>query len=244
MNHLYESVVQLFYQLANAFFWPVAVALLVLFAWSLFDLGTLFYAMWRRRCEQRTDLKSLALALARRVDSLGQHPARGALEGVALAPSLARFWRRVEGRLREVESAEDLDLWLDETLRREENEAASRLDRSRAFVRLGPMLGLAGTIIPLGPALRSLLSGDMAGMVNHLVVGFGAVVCGLVLSGVAYFITLVRERWARAEIKEMEDLCELLMRNLQRQGRQRGPAAANMNGKPSEEAAHAGIRQA
>jgi len=48
----------------------------------------------------------------------------------------------------------------------------------------------------------------MAGMVNHLVVGFGAVVCGLVMSGVAYFITLVRERWTRVELKEMENLCE------------------------------------
>lgn len=78
---------------------------------------------------------------------------------------------------------------------------------------------LAGTIIPLGPALQSLLGGDLTGMVNHLVVGFGAVVCGLVLSGIAYYVTLVRERWARVDLKEMEDLCELLMRNLQRRER-------------------------
>ena len=76
------------------------------------------------------------------------------------------------------------------------------------------MLGLAGTIIPLGPALQSLLTGDVAGMVGHLVVGFGAVVCGLMMSGVAYIITLVRERWSRVELKEMENLCELVMRAL------------------------------
>ena len=72
------------------------------------------------------------------------------------------------------------------------------------------MLGLAGTIIPLGPALQSLLGGDMAGMVSHLVVGFGAVVCGLAMSGIAYVVTLVREHWARLDPKEMENLCELL----------------------------------
>jgi biopolymer transport protein ExbB/TolQ len=54
----------------------------------------------------------------------------------------------------------------------------------------------------------------MAGMVNHLVVGFGAVVCGLMISGIAYAITLVRERWARVELKEMENLCELVLRAL------------------------------
>lgn len=215
MNHLYESVVQLFYQLANAFFWPVAIALLVLFAISLLDLGALFYAMWLKRREAPMDLSAIAVTLARRLGS-GARPQR-LLEGIALTPALRRFWTIVEQRLSEVDSTADLGWWLDEAMRREENELATKLDRSRAFVRIGPMLGLAGTIIPLGPALRSLLGGDMAGMVNHLVVGFGAVVCGLVLSGVAYFVTLVRERWARNEIKAMEDLCELLLRNLTRQ---------------------------
>lgn len=107
-----------------------------------------------------------------------------------------------------------VDLWLEEVLQQEEIAVAGRLDRTRLFVRIGPRLGLAGTIIPLGPALQSLLDGDMAGMVNHLVVGFGAVVCGLVMSGVSYFITLVRERWTRVELKEMENLCELVMRAL------------------------------
>jgi biopolymer transport protein ExbB/TolQ len=50
-------------------------------------------------------------------------------------------------------------------------------------------------------------------------VGFGAVVCGLVMSGVAYFITLVRERWTRVELKEMENLCELTLRALRSNGR-------------------------
>lgn len=107
-----------------------------------------------------------------------------------------------------------VDLWLEEVLQQEEIAVAGCLDRTRLFVRIGPRLGLAGTIIPLGPALQSLLDGDMAGMVNHLVVGFGAVVCGLVMSGVSYFITLVRERWTRVELKEMENLCELVMRAL------------------------------
>jgi biopolymer transport protein ExbB/TolQ len=60
--------------------------------------------------------------------------------------------------------------------------------------------------------LQSLLGGDLAGMVNHLVIGFGAVVCGLMMSGLSYAITLVRERWARVELKEMENLCELVLR--------------------------------
>lgn len=228
MNTPYEFVVQLFFRLSNAFFWPVAVALLVLFSWAMIDLGTLIVAMWRRRQQPPTDLRGVS----RRLSSSSGWPATGidVLQGETLSPALRRFWTSVRSNLAGTGAGDDVDLWLDEALRREEIEMTTRLDRSRAFIRIGPMLGLAGTIIPLGPALQALLGGDIATMIDHLVVGFGAVVCGLVLSGVAYYITLVRERWARVDIKDMEDLCELLMRSIKRT--------------ETREVAHASVRSA
>jgi biopolymer transport protein ExbB/TolQ len=211
MGSLYQTTVQLFYQLSNVFFWPVSISLILLFLWALLDLGRLIYRVVQRASEAKTDLPALARRMAER-QAERQGDLRNLLEGLSISPSLQRFWRRVEARLASAGSSEHVDLWLEEVLQQEELEVTSHLDRSRAMVRIGPMLGLAGTIIPLGPALQSLLTGDMAGMVNHLVVGFGAVVCGLVLSGIAYVITLVRERWTRVELKEMENLCELYMR--------------------------------
>jgi Biopolymer transport proteins len=207
---LYHSVTELFYQLSNAFFWPVAFALLVLFGVALADLGAMIVQIWRRRTQPRTDLAVVARSLVSGLAGDGRFEA----DPSRMSPSLARFWGRVERRLAEVQSRENVDIWLEEVLQREEIEATSRLDRTRAMIRLGPMLGLAGTIIPLGPALQSLLGGDLAGMVNHLVVGFGAVVCGLVMSGVSYVIALVRERWVRVDLKEMENLSELLLRGV------------------------------
>jgi biopolymer transport protein ExbB/TolQ len=208
MEGAYTAVTQLFYQLSLLFFWPVALSLLVLFAISIMDLGGLFFEMWRRRREPRTDLAAAARSFSAELAGTSQ-PA-GAEEHHS--PVLARFRDRVRHQLNESGSPEHLDVWLEEALQNEEIRVTSRLDRTRAFIRIGPMLGLAGTIIPLGPALRSLLEGDMANMVNHLVIGFGAVVCGLVLSGIAYFITLVRERWTRVELKDLENFCELLLR--------------------------------
>jgi biopolymer transport protein ExbB/TolQ len=208
MTDLYQFTVSLFYQLANAFFWPVAAALLLLLAITCIDLGRVLFTFWRRRRQPHTDLPVIAQALAQCVTL------QGALDDVALSPSLRRFWSKVEARLKVTGSDENVDLWLEEVLQQEEIHVAEQLDRGRLFVRIGPMLGLCGTIIPLGPALHSLLGGDMVGMVNHLVVGFGAVVCGLVTSGVSYFITLLRERWTRTELKEMENLCELVLRAL------------------------------
>ena len=219
MSELYRIVTNIFYQLSLVFFWPVAIGLLGLFAVCLTDLGALLYQMWRRRREKATNLPAVARSIAA---GLRDFRIGGPLvcRAVDMSPALERFWGRLRTRLEQLGSDEHLDIWLEETLQHEEIHATSKLDRSRAFIRIGPMLGLAGTIIPLGPALQSLLTGNMAEMVSHLVVGFGAVVVGLMLSGLAYFITLVRERWTRVELKEMENLCELVLRAM----KERSPA--------------------
>jgi biopolymer transport protein ExbB/TolQ len=224
-SHLYHLTTQLFYQLSNAFFWPVAIALLALFAATLIDLGALLAQIWRRRRQPRTDIAAVARVLlaglntranaVHAADTPGAADDVDALAGLDLSPALRRFWTRVRAQLGASGTAsEHLDLWLEDALQEEEMAVTSQLDLSRVLIRIGPMLGLAGTIIPLGPALESLLSGSMADMVSHLVIGFGAVVVGLVLSGISYFTTLVRERWMRRELKDLESLCELIMRGV------------------------------
>lgn len=242
-SYLYHLTTQLFYQLANAFFWPVALALLALFAVTLIDLGALLAQIWRRRRQPRTDIAAVARALlaglntradastaasarnatsatnaangANAINAAEAARATDALAHLDLSPALRRFWTRVRAQLDASGTSSDhLDLWLEDALQEEEMSVTSQLDLSRVLIRIGPMLGLAGTIIPLGPALESLLAGSMADMVSHLVIGFGAVVVGLVLSGISYFTTLVRERWMRRELKDLESLCELIMRGI------------------------------
>ena len=48
MNDFYASTTQLFYQIANGFFWPLAIALLTLSAVSLLDPGRMAVVAWRR----------------------------------------------------------------------------------------------------------------------------------------------------------------------------------------------------
>lgn len=214
-----DSVVWLFGEIANAFHWPVAGALIVLLAYAVFDLGAVAMEAWQRRQTVAPEVDVLAGAVEHLVVQ-GRHD--DALNRVP--PAVGRFWQRIEKRLAHGQDVANADLWMDEAVRREELTLGQRLDRGRAIVRLGPMLGLAGTIIPLGPALESLLGGNMADMVGHLVIGFGAVVVGLVMSGIAYFTTLVRERWMRRELKNLESLCELIMRGIR--ARQRDEATA------------------
>ena len=83
---------------------------------------------------------------------------------------------------------------------------------SKTLVKLGPVLGLMGTLIPMGPALVGLSTGDIATMAYNMQVAFATTVVGL-FSGAVGMITLqVKKRWYMQDITQLEFLAELLNR--------------------------------
>jgi flagellar motor component MotA len=110
--------------------------------------------------------------------------------------------------------------WLNEELKQAhverllqitELEQISQLDKVRFMIRTGPALGLMGTLIPMGTALASLAEGNIPNMAGSMVNAFTATVAGLASSVVAYLIALMREKWLRADIREMEFHTEITM---------------------------------
>ena len=85
-----------------------------------------------------------------------------------------------------------------------------RLERTRILVRLGPMLGLMGTLIPLSPALVGLASGNVQELSDNLVTAFSVTVIGLLIGGLAFVVSIVRDRMYSQDISDMEYLLELL----------------------------------
>ena len=61
-----------------------------------------------------------------------------------------------------------------------------RLERTRILVRVGPLLGLMGTLIPLAPALQALADGDTQKLADNLTVAFSITVLGLLIGGIAF----------------------------------------------------------
>ena len=84
----------------------------------------------------------------------------------------------------------------------------SMLDKYRIAVRVGPALGLIGTLVPMGTALASLGQGDLSVMTSELVLAYTTTVVGLVIGSIAHVICIVRRRFAESDIREMEFLTE------------------------------------
>lgn len=69
------------------------------------------------------------------------------------------------------------------------------LQRTQTVSKIAPMLGLMGTLIPLGPGLISLGQNDILTLTSSLLVAFDTTVAGLVVSVVTFVITKIRQRW-------------------------------------------------
>ncbi|MCX8069100.1 MAG: MotA/TolQ/ExbB proton channel family protein [Thermodesulfovibrionales bacterium] len=87
------------------------------------------------------------------------------------------------------------------------------LDKIRFVIRVGPALGLMGTLIPMGIALSALAQGDMPKMAGSMVTAFTTVIVGLACSVVAYVVSLIKEKWVRADMREMEYFTEITLQD-------------------------------
>ncbi len=77
-------------------------------------------------------------------------------------------------------------------------------------IRLGPILGLAGTLIPLGPALAALAGGNTPEFARNLVVSFTTTVVGLFVGSLCYVMHTVRQRWYTQDLNDIEFITKRL----------------------------------
>lgn len=104
-----------------------------------------------------------------------------------------------------------LNLEIERLFQSEELQLARRLDRIRFVIKVGPALGLMGTLIPMGISLAALAEGNIPKMAGSMVTAFTATVAGLGAGVAAYLLALLRERWVRADLREMAYAAELAM---------------------------------
>lgn len=81
-----------------------------------------------------------------------------------------------------------------------EAEAVTRLEFVRIATRITPLLGLAATMIPMGPALKALGDGQLADVAGSLTVAFSAVILALIASAITYWVANVRRRWYACDL--------------------------------------------
>jgi len=173
----------------------VVVAILYLLIRGLISLGA-FYGLWsdRQRRKRRmdkaamTDIGRLTAALA----STGQR--RDAL------PSAVS----------ELQQHPTDSAWHERVVSEFELQLDRQLGLYRTMTRIGPLLGLMGTLIPLGPALVALAAGDISLLARKMEVAFATTVVGLVIRAIGFLLYQAANRWAMDDLSLLEYLSQKL----------------------------------
>jgi biopolymer transport protein ExbB/TolQ len=100
-------------------------------------------------------------------------------------------------------------------LEAEELKAARSLEKTDMVTRLGPTLGLMGTLIPMGPGLAALGAGDVNTLAQAIIIAFDTTVVGIGAGGIAYVISKVRRRWYEEYLSNLEAVAESVLEVLE-----------------------------
>jgi biopolymer transport protein ExbB/TolQ len=185
---------------------PVMALLWVCVLAVLFMAGSaVIEALARRRERKGFDVE----AWLEQGEVLGTAAARRAQLPVPLARLLADVERgRAEGRL--------AGGGLEHLVLANEERTRKSLSGSRLLVKVGPSLGLLGTLIPMGTALAALATGNLDAMAGQMVVAFTTTIIGLACGTAAYVILTVRQHWVTEAVREQRFLAERIAAELGR----------------------------
>ena len=192
-----EIISDILYWISTGLLVPVIIALILLFLRSLLLIGSFFGQYLAMRKSAAQIRKALTGITSENVDSVTANlPKKNDMLVVSFVKKMIESkdnYAEVKRLLAEFEIAADKDL-----------------STCKMLSKLGPMLGLMGTLIPMGPALAGLASGDIESMARNMQVAFATTVTGLVAAAIGYVAQQIKQRWYLQDMTNLEYLSDIL----------------------------------
>lgn len=190
---------------SNGLLIPTIIILLLLVAFIVFEIGSLLVETIARRRKVKISVSAL-------IESFQEKDTQGIIDEI----DKSSLFRRQKTALVELLKHSNLPPASLQALARrlmanEELHYLKITNHTDLVARLGPMLGLMATLIPLGPGLIALGQGDTKTLADSLLTAFDATVTGLAAAGVAFVISRLRKRWYEDYLSSQEALMESLL---------------------------------
>ena len=93
----------------------------------------------------------------------------------------------------------------------EEEKVEKKLSRSDIITRIGPTLGLMGTLIPMGPGLAALGAGDINTLASSLTVAFNTTIVGIGSGALCYVLSKIRNQWYERYLSDLDALTDAVL---------------------------------
>jgi biopolymer transport protein ExbB/TolQ len=188
------------FHVASALQVPVLVLALAAVALVIYEVGRYGVELTRRR-RRRFETLRAAADRARMAVLAGDRPGAAQLVNqIGSDPTMDAALVFIVANAQTPQGEHEIN----KTLADFDIDIQRRLSRTRVLVRVGPALGLMGTLIPLSPALTGLASGNTATLSHDLRVAFSVTVVGLLVGAVAFALSLSRDRMYSQDLSDLE----------------------------------------
>ena len=185
---------------------PVLVILLVIVIITIITLGGVIAEYTSRRKVPVGTIRDL-------IYEINAAESQEKLKSVISSADIPKSQKKV---LNEIASSESLGKDSREALARklfeyEEEKTISTLQKTDIITRIGPTLGLMGTLIPMGPGLAALGAGDINTLASSLTVAFNTTIVGIGSGALCYVLGKVRSGWYDKYLSDLDALIDAVL---------------------------------
>jgi biopolymer transport protein ExbB/TolQ len=185
---------------------PVLVILLIIVVISIIALGGLI--------SEYTSRKKVPVGVIRDlIYDINAAESVESLKGIIERAEIPKSQKKV---LTEIANSSSLDKNSREALARklvefEEEKIDKTLRQTDIITRVGPTLGLMGTLIPMGPGLAALGAGDVNTLAESLTLAFNTTIVGIGSGALCYVIGKIRSGWYDRYLSDLDALSDAVL---------------------------------
>ena len=191
--------------IATSLLIPVLIVLVIIVIWTLVEIGIIIAEYSKRN--KLTDEQ-----LDKIVDAISNAETTNQIEDVIRGSNLNKEYIDVLLKVLSGHRFSDntMEAYSRKAIDSEEFALGRTLSRRDIISRIGSGCGLLGTLIPLGPGLASLGSGDIATLSSQLIIAFNTTTVGLASSLIAYIMGKIRRSWYEEDMATVYVIAEAI----------------------------------
>ena len=202
-----DALSKIIHEVGQIFLVPCIAVLLIFVMITLMQIGSLLIEYFMERRHMRADVPIL-LDRMHGADAKSLHDLIA--DGGLLNRQKAVLLTILETKLPELER-----LALARSLLTSEEKYYEKANLVTDLIsKLGPMFGLLGTLIPLGPGVMALGEGNTLVLSQSLAIAFDTTIIGLLTAAFCYTISRIRAGWYDLYLQTTETLMECLLEEL------------------------------
>ena len=193
-----DTISEILFWVANSLLIPDIIALLLLFVRSLLLVGSFYNHLITKQKNDKLLNDLIQNLSAEKVENL---------KSILPQKDNSLYIKY----LRKLLSREPSEAYSEYLISNFETEADKDLSISKILAKIGPVLGLIGTLIAMSPALVNLSSGDVSGMAYNMQIVFATTVIGLVVSMAGLITLQFKQRWYSQESNHLFYISQILI---------------------------------